>query len=163
MCAASMIRGRSEEPGKTALRPGRSNFFVQILNLPMAEKFGFPTQVLGVAPGDPQERNRDQVYLLDPVVAKMAQEQVKARESRTVFLNATKGQILGHGIAHEIGHVLLQQAGHSPVGLMRAQWHRTDFENMVGGNLHFTSEEAERVRTEVSRRNAKRIALDLGR
>jgi hypothetical protein len=143
-----------EGQGKTPLRLGQSNFFVQILNLPMAERFGLPTQVLGVAPGDPQELDRDQVYVLDPVAARMAQEQVKARESRTVFLNADKGHILGHGIAHEIGHVLLQQAAHSPAGLMRARWTRTDFENMIGGNLVFTAAEAERIRAEVSRRTA---------
>jgi len=57
-------------------------------------------------------------------------------------------------MAHEIGHVLLYQAAHSPAGLMRAQWNRSDFENMVGGNLLFTSEEAARVRAEVRRRNA---------
>ena len=85
---------------------------------------------------------------------------MKARESHAVFLIASKGQILGHGMAHEIGHVLLHHAAHSPAGLMRSQWDRTDFENMVGGNLHFTSKEAERVRAEVSRRNAMQSALD---
>jgi len=140
------------ENGQAETRLGRSNFFVQILSLPMAEGFGFPTQVLGVAPGDPQELDRDQVYVLDPVAKRMAQEQVRARESRMVFMNATKGQILGHGMAHEIGHVLLRQAAHPPAGLMRAQWNRTDFQDMVGGNLRFTSQEAARLRAELHRR-----------
>jgi hypothetical protein len=153
----------SEVKGEKPGRLGQTNFFVQILTFPMAESLRLPTQVLGVAPGNPRELNRDQVYVLEPVAERMAQEQVKARESHTVFLNASKGQILGHGMAHEIGHVLLHQTAHSRAGLMRSQWRPTDFENMVGGNLHFTSEEAERVRAEVSRRNAMKIPLDPGR
>ena len=122
-----------------------------------------PYEVLGVAPGNPQELNRDQVYILEPVAERMAQERVKARQSHAFFLNGSKGQILGHGMAHEIGHVLLHHAAHSPAGLMRSPWHPTEFENMVGGNLHFTSEEAERIRTEVRRRNAMKSAPDPGR
>jgi len=150
----------SEVKAKKPQRLGQTKFFVQILSLAMAESLRLPTEVLGVAPGNVKETNRDQVYVLEPVAERMAQEQVKARESHTVFLSASKGQILGHGMAHEIGHVLLHQAAHSPAGLMRSQWNRTDFENMVGGNLHFTSNEAERVRAEVSRRNAMEIEVD---
>jgi hypothetical protein len=153
----------SEVKGKEPQPLGQTNFFVQILTLPMAESLKLSTEVLGVAPGNPQELNRDQVYVLEAVAERMAQEQVKARETHAVFLNASKGQILGHGMAHEIGHVLLHQAGHSPAGLMRSQWTRTDFENMVGGNLRFTPKEAERVRAEVRRRNAMKIGLDPGR
>ena len=153
----------SEVKGKEPQRLAQTNLFVHILSLPMAESLRLPTQVLGVAPGDPQDLKREQVYVLEPVAERMAQEQVKvkARESHTVF--ASKGQILGHGIAHEIGHVLLHQSAHSPAGLMRSQWYPTDFENMVGGNLHFTLEEAKRIRAEVSRRNAMKIELDPGR
>ena len=151
---SSRVKGKEPQP------LGQTNFFVQILTLPMAESLRLTTEVLGVAPGNPQELNRDQVYVLEPVAERMAREQVKARESHAVFLSASKGQILGHGMAHEIGHVLLHQAAHSPVGLMRSQWDRTDFENMVGGNLRFTSEEAERVRAEVRRRNAMNSALE---
>lgn len=121
----------------------------------MAETYGLPTRVLGVAPGNPQERNRDQVYVFDHVAERMAQEQVMVRVgSQIVSFGTEKGQILGHGMAHEIGHVLLDQASHSPTGLMRARWDREDFQDMVGGELVFTSEEAERVRAEVMRRNA---------
>jgi hypothetical protein len=149
-----------EEQRQAALRRQSSNFSVQILSLPMAEGFGFPTQVLGIAPGPPQELNRSHVYLSDHVAERMALAQVMARVKGIVSHNATKGQILGHGIAHEIGHVLLHQASHSLAGLMRANWDRNDFQNMVAGHLLFTSEEAERVRAEITRRNAKLTALE---
>ncbi len=32
------------------------------------------------------------------------------------------GELLGRAMAHEIGHLLLRVAGHSPTGLMRAVW-----------------------------------------
>ena len=151
-----------EEHGKVVPERRRSpNFFVHIVGLSMAENFGLPTQVLGIAPGTPQEPNRDLAYVFDHVAERMALEQLQAREDRSVFMNANKGYILGHGIAHEIGHVLLQ-ASHSPAGLMRAQWTRPDFLNMVGRNLHFTSEEAERVRAEVRRRNERKWEVASG-
>jgi hypothetical protein len=149
-----------EEQRQAAPRRGQSNFFVQILDLPMAENFGLPTQVLGIAPGEPQELHRDLVYVFDHVAERMAQEQLAARENRSAFINANKGQILGHGIAHEIGHVVLEQASHSPARLMRARWERKDMQNMVTGDLLFTPGEAERVRAEISRRNATQTALE---
>ena len=163
---ATLLDGSlSSEEEREKLVTGRhrsSNFFVHIVSLSLAENFGLPTQVLGIAPGTPQEPNRDLAYVFDHVAARLAQEQLKALENRTVFMNANKGYILGHGIAHEIGHVLLQ-ASHSPAGLMRAQWTRPDFLNMVGRNLHFTSKEAARLRAEVSRRNSVQIALNPGK
>ena len=151
---ATLLDGPLPSKGEQGKVVTPSNFFVQIVSVSMAESYGLPTQVLGIAPGTPQEPNRDLAYVFDHVAARLAQEQLKALENRTVFMNANKGYILGHGIAHEIGHVLLQ-ASHSPAGLMRAQWTRPDFLNMVGRNLHFTSKEAARLRAEVSRRNAK--------
>ncbi|HEY6506569.1 MAG TPA: hypothetical protein VIY56_01065 [Vicinamibacterales bacterium] len=32
------------------------------------------------------------------------------------------GELLGRAMAHEVGHLLLRAAGHSPTGLMRAVW-----------------------------------------
>lgn len=145
----------AEEQGKVLQWVGPSDFFVHILSLPMAERFGFPTRVLGIAPGTTQEPDRNKVYVSDHVAGRMAQAQLMARVKGFVSHNANKGQILGHGMVHEIGHVLLQQASHSPVGLMRANWDRNDMQKMVAGYLLFTPEEAERVREEVSRRNAK--------
>jgi hypothetical protein len=57
--------------------------------------------------------------------------------------------ILGHAVAHEIGHLLLGSNSHSPLGLMRARWSRQDLQNATLGNLLLTPEQAEAVRARV--------------
>jgi len=133
-------------------------FFVHIFPHAMAKPSRLRTTVLGLAPGMPDNQDRNRVYVFDHVAARMAQEQVIARLNRTVFRRANKGQILGHGIAHEIGHILLHQASHAPAGLMRANWDRNDLQDMGMGYLLFTPEEAERLRAEVVRRNGVQAA-----
>jgi hypothetical protein len=54
--------------------------------------------------------------------------------------------ILGHVMAHEIGHVLLQSTEHAATGLMRAKWSRQDWRRIALANLSFTREEGERMR-----------------
>jgi len=49
-------------------------------------------------------------------------------------------------MAHEIGHLLLPY-GHSATGLMRAKWDEKDLRLAVHGQLNFTAEEAELIRT----------------
>jgi hypothetical protein len=62
-------------------------------------------------------------------------------------------EVLGPAIAHELGHMLLGQKGHSPSGIMRAHWHREDYERAPRGAFNFTAEQAEHIRAEVSTRN----------
>jgi hypothetical protein len=58
-------------------------------------------------------------------------------------------QILGHAIAHEIGHVLLRTSGHSSTGIMRAQWTAEDLRRAARGQLLFTPEQSELIRAEI--------------
>jgi hypothetical protein len=144
----------NEQPDVVEQAFPRTAFFVHIYSRAMAKRFRLAPTMLGLAPGRPEENDRSTVYVFDHVAGRMAQEQAVARVSKIVSFSADKGQILGHGIAHEIGHALLRQASHSSMGLMRASWDRKDLQNMVSGNLMFTTDEAERIRAEVVRRNA---------
>jgi hypothetical protein len=45
--------------------------------------------------------------------------------------------ILGHAIAHEIGHLLLGPGGHTINGIMKAEWHRKELEQATNGTLGF--------------------------
>jgi len=54
-------------------------------------------------------------------------------------------QILGYVIAHEIGHLLLNQKDHSSLGIMRASWNRQDLEHAARGVLSFTKLEAHSI------------------
>jgi hypothetical protein len=56
------------------------------------------------------------------------------------------GELLGCVIAHELGHLLLGTASHSPNGLMSAVWQDPELHQAVRGNLLFTGSEGERMR-----------------
>jgi hypothetical protein len=53
--------------------------------------------------------------------------------------------ILGHAMAHEMGHLLLGTNSHSPKGLMRAHWDRADLSAAMKGNLSFSDEQSVRL------------------
>jgi hypothetical protein len=65
---------------------------------------------------------------------------------------ASVSVILGHAVAHEIGHLLLGSNSHTPQGLMRDRWSRQDLQNAGVGYLLFTTEQAEAIRAETLRR-----------
>jgi hypothetical protein len=59
--------------------------------------------------------------------------------------SADRPQILGHVMAHEIGHLLLESAEHSDSGIMRAVWRANDLEAAGHGDLLFTPPESEHI------------------
>jgi hypothetical protein len=66
---------------------------------------------------------------------------------------------LGRAAAHEIGHLLLRSEGHSPWGIMRANWSGKDFRDGTK-ILSFTPEQAVKMRGEVaSRQRQARTAI----
>jgi len=56
------------------------------------------------------------------------------------------GELLGCVIAHELGHLLLGTASHSPAGLMSGVWQDAELQQAVRHNLFFTSSEGDRMR-----------------
>ncbi len=56
------------------------------------------------------------------------------------------GELLGCVIAHELGHLLLGTASHSPTGLMSAVWQDLQLQQALRGDLLFTGDEGERMR-----------------
>ena len=56
--------------------------------------------------------------------------------------------ILAYVIAHEVGHLLLPGHGHSPSGLMRADWDNPLARDVVKGSLTFTEAQAARIRAD---------------
>ena len=61
-------------------------------------------------------------------------------------------RFVGHLMAHELGHLLLSRAGHSPKGLMAGPWGPKHLVRAAEGTLLFTPEEGARMREEVARR-----------
>jgi hypothetical protein len=63
------------------------------------------------------------------------------RMSEAARLNV--GDVLGHVIAHELGHLLLGRDAHSQIGIMRPRWAKEELHNLAMGRLLFTSEQGQ--------------------
>lgn len=79
---------------------------------------------------------------------------------QTVVGEISASRMLGHAIAHEIGHLLLGDNSHSSVGIMVAPWTKQDLWRMSKGDLLFTPQEVTRIQAEVKyrRRSVLRAA-----
>ncbi len=69
------------------------------------------------------------------------------------------GQMLGHVIAHEMGHLLLALVGHTQSGIMVSPWLSVQMGLIARGELRFDYGQGKRMCDEVKRRtSAQRIA-----
>jgi hypothetical protein len=57
------------------------------------------------------------------------------------------GVLLGHVIAHELGHILEGANRHSAEGIMKARWTHADLERMAVHALFFSREDIESIRS----------------
>jgi hypothetical protein len=93
-----------------------------------------PAGELGVAIDAPSERGRLAYVFFERVLATAQKHRVD------------QASLLGHAIAHEVGHLLLPFGTHADTGLMRAEWDRKDFEAMNGRGLSLNAEQAPAIR-----------------
>jgi hypothetical protein len=125
---------------------------IQVTILPglMSNRLGLPynlpDDVMGLAPGSGPERQS--VYVFYDRVEAFAVKHI-------ADTHADAAQILGHVIAHEIGHLLLNDQTHSATGIMRSPWNLWDVQNASYGHLLFTTRQAEAIKAEVRRRLRK--------
>jgi hypothetical protein len=71
--------------------------------------------------------------------------------------------MLGHLVAHEIGHLLLGTGRHSSRGIMRSPWNGADLTRAMQGRLLFSTQESERIRDNVRKRLRAEEASDIAR
>lgn len=114
----------------------------------------------------PHDKNGPCVTLLQDRI----ETRVRMNPSRSAFL-------LGHVLAHEIGHVLQQVARHSDSGLMKAYWSNREMMSMARQRLRFTDFDVKLIRGNLRQENrdtkeepsepflwtAIRVVLDAGR
>jgi hypothetical protein len=72
-------------------------------------------------------------------------------------VNEATYTILGHALAHEIGHVLLGSSEHANAGLMQARWTPATWRLASAGLLVFRSDEAERMSAGLQKFQARRL------
>ena len=77
------------------------------------------------------------------------------RVARTAMQD--EGAVLGHVIAHEVGHVLQGINRHSPEGVMKGNWVARDFNHMRVRPLHFTPADVDLIHWGVAK--SREIAL----
>jgi hypothetical protein len=109
--------------------------------------------VMGLAPGSGPDRRI--VYVFDSKVRTIFWSTFSGYTRRDTDRHVSMSKILGHAIAHEVGHLLLNQQVHSPQGIMRGEWGLTDLRDINCGVLLFTAQQAEVLRSDVRRRNAE--------
>jgi hypothetical protein len=129
---------------------------LNIVPLVMADRLGLPNKAMGLAPGT--EPDRQVVYVCYHGVEVLAQSQVIAVFEGSIRRPASTAQVLGHVIAHEIGHLLLNFESHSATGIMRGDWDLSDLQSVASGYLLFTANQAEVIRAEVARRASRPVS-----
>jgi hypothetical protein len=76
--------------------------------------------------------------------------------------SATHSQILGHAIAHEMGHLLLGPVPHARFGIMRGAWKAEDLQSITMGAFLFSPHQSALIRQTAMRRmrGQKNSAVD---
>ena len=108
---------------------GDDRFTVKILSRTLTGK-GVDGRAMGVAPGTRETRGTLAYAFYDRI------------KEVTITIGADAGLILGHVIAHEIGHLLLPYNSHAKTGLMRGGWDTQQAMRAATGALTFTPKEA---------------------
>jgi hypothetical protein len=114
---------------------------LKVVPASMAERLRSNGEEAGMALPSARPGNASAAWVFYQRVEELAESEV-----------ASSSQILGHAIAHEIGHLLLGPNAHSRTGIMRGHWDRRYLQEASQGQLLFTRDQAGRIRAEVSTR-----------
>lgn len=69
-------------------------------------------------------------------------------------------ELLGHVIAHEVGHMLMGTLDHAPGGVMRARWTQWEIAGMQMHPLHFTASDLDTISRRLTAGNQCERALE---
>jgi hypothetical protein len=146
-CAAPAAERESDSECEKRWTP--TDLVLRILPRKMARGLSTERDVYGWAASS---NNGDFAFLAD-VFYHRIEELAKRR-------GAPCSLLLGHFLAHEIGHLLLGPDSHSRSGIMHVPLDETQLKRALLGALLFTPSEAERMRSEVRKRREVSLSQD---
>ena len=120
---------------------GGADFALRILSAAMTERASAGGEALGFALPCPED--------LAGCYAEVFYQRISDWASGAEI---SAYQLLGHAMAHEVGHLLLGPNSHSRDGIMRPQWNPDDLRVIARASLRFPPEQAERLRGACLRR-----------
>jgi len=88
-----------------------------------------------------------QAYLNERGEGNYANVYVTLLSSAKALSVIKEGDLLGYVVTHELGHLLLGKESHSAGGLMRARWEVAQLQQGARGNLLFSRDETEKIRS----------------
>lgn len=94
------------------------------------------------------------------VAAKYPQADVFCDRLRQFYSGSSAREtavLQGYAMAHELGHVLRADSGHSPEGIMRPCWKQTDAVLMLQGVVKFGRADAQRIHEVLERRRERAL------
>jgi hypothetical protein len=130
---------KSEQPKQCEYEPEPSVLVLHVLPAGVTRRAA-PSGSLGFAvPSKPGEFGGFAGVFYDPV---------KRLSSR----GFSEPVILGHAIAHELGHLLLGFEAHSNEGIMKAEWHGKELKRAENATLVFDPRQRSRIRQNLKTR-----------
>ena len=115
-----------------------ATLFLLIIPRAMAAHWASRTTSLGLAIIPGRGKKGDMAYVFYHRVEELA-----------ATGEASAGEILGHAMAHEVGHLLLNSNTHSDVGIMQPEWRDGQMGLLRSGRLLFTDIQARHMRAAV--------------
>lgn len=135
--------------------PDSLNLYVKILPRSMAEHYGFTSVQFGFALPSP-EGSFGSAYVFYHRAKELAEFRFgDGRETLAQVLSYRlpgRAMILGHLMAHEIGHLLLGRDSHCRKGIMSVPWGRLTVAQAASGKLLFTPKDVSRIRANLQER-----------
>ena len=105
------------------------------------------TPALRFISGANKHRQAEFGHTAIPVLATIYYEKITRRAQRDNS-NPELAILLGCVIAHELGHLLLAEPGHSATGIMQPEWGNAQIHQALTGNFLFTRDQAVRIQSQ---------------
>jgi hypothetical protein len=121
---------------------GRVDFILKILNKAQSAQFPKRDDELGQALDCPKGPGACSAYVFYSDVREVAEAE-----------DVAEFRLLGHVLAHEIGHLLLGPKSHSATGIMQAEWSGQAMGTIARGFLFFNDQQSRRMRDQLLTRS----------